>query len=345
MTTLAASAPMTHGALIDDLARRAAAVLDPLVPRGRRVALVDFPQTPNVGDSLIWLGELEWLRRRGDGGPVYTCSNVSYDPHEMARRLGDGTILLSGGGNLGDLYRIHQELRERVITDFPRHRIVQLPQSIHFGRDDERRRTAAVFDRHPDLTLLLRDHASLETARATFRAPTHLCPDMCVFLGALERPQPPRVGVVWLAREDKEKAVAEHARTPAGVRRVDWIEDDARTLIKVNRFLTRHLRQRPSLRPWLAPTLERTYEHMARLRLARGCRLLGAGHVVVSDRLHGHLLSLLLGIPHFIVDNSYGKVRGFHDAWTRECGLARYCADEQEALELARALAREMARD
>jgi exopolysaccharide biosynthesis predicted pyruvyltransferase EpsI len=32
--------------------------------------------------------------------------------------------------------------------------------------------------------------------------------------------------------------------------------------------------------------------------------------------LHAHLLSLLLGIPHAILDNTYGKLGRFLDAWT-----------------------------
>ena len=43
-----------------------------------------------------------------------------------------GTILLSGGGNFGDLYESHQEIREDVIANFPANRIIQLPQSISF---------------------------------------------------------------------------------------------------------------------------------------------------------------------------------------------------------------------
>jgi pyruvyl transferase EpsO len=36
---------------------------------------------------------------------------------------------------------------------------------------------------------------------------------------------------------------------------------------------------------------------------------------VITDRLHGHILCTLLGIPHCVIDNSYGKIGGFADAW------------------------------
>lgn len=41
-------------------------VLDPLIPHSSSIALFDFPNYANVGDSLIWLGEEAYLKDRGD---------------------------------------------------------------------------------------------------------------------------------------------------------------------------------------------------------------------------------------------------------------------------------------
>ena len=43
---------------------------------------------------------------------------------------------------------------------------------------------------------------------------------------------------------------------------------------------------------------------------------LARGKVVVTDRLHGHILSVLMNKPNVILDNSYGKVFNYHAAWT-----------------------------
>ncbi|MFI5371322.1 MAG: polysaccharide pyruvyl transferase family protein [Candidatus Eisenbacteria bacterium] len=310
-------------------------VLDPLVPRDGAVALVDFPHAPNVGDSLIWLGTLAWLRASGRGAPRVACSEFTYDPRTLARRIGSGTILLSGGGNFGDLYENHQRLRERVIADFPDHRIVQLPQTLHFHATENLERARSVLNRHAKLTLLVRDHRSLAIAGEEFHAPAILCPDMSLCLGALPRRVPATRPIVWLSRRDKEAMAEAPIRAPVDVRPVDWLSDDPRTVIRFNRSLSRGLRHRPELRPWLAPWITPTFDTIARMRLERGARILGAGERVVTNRLHGHILSLLLGIPHYVVDNSYGKVRNFHEAWTRESKLTRFCETQAEALRLA----------
>ena len=87
----------------------------------------------NVGDSAIWLGERTLLRDAGVT-VAYACDLQSFSAAELAERVpaGTGTTFVHGGGNLGDLWPRHQVLRERVISAFPNHRIVQLPQSVHF---------------------------------------------------------------------------------------------------------------------------------------------------------------------------------------------------------------------
>jgi pyruvyl transferase EpsO len=65
---------------------------------------------------------------------------------------------------------------------------------------------------------------------------------------------------------------------------------------------------------------------------------LSAGRVVVTDRLHGHILSLLLGIPHVVLDNSYGKLHQFVAAWTESSPLVHTAQTPDEAANIATTL-------
>jgi pyruvyl transferase EpsO len=326
----------SRGVLVEALAREIERVLDPLVPAGGPVALLDFPEAPNVGDSMIWAGTLRYLARRG-ATIRYACSNSSWSPATLARRIGDGAILLAGGGNFGDLYPDHQELREAVIEAFPRHRIVQLPQSVHFESEGALERARRVIGRHRALTLLARDRVTWVGMRRWFDAPATLCPDMAFALGALPR-TPAVAPVVWLARMDKESRVA-HGPAPSGVERRDWLTDDRSFADGARHLLRRILGRWPRLRPLLQDPLAATYPAVAAERVERGRRILSRGRVVVSDRLHAHVLCLLLGIPHMVLDNTYGKVRALYDTWTHDSPLATWCDHEAEALERAVALA------
>lgn len=236
-----------HYRMLGQLSADIDAALVPLQPSGGRCALLDFPAHSNVGDSAIWLGESVWLRRHR-ARVVYACDVETYSPGTLAARLGGGTILLHGGGNLGDLWEQHQRFRETVIRDFPDNPIVQLPQTIHF-RDAERIVAAQrAFNAHRDLTLLCRDEPSLAFARAHFMGRSMLCPDMAFALGRLRRPGKAAVDIVWLARTDIESADASAPATSADIERGTGSPSEApRSTIATERS-TR------SLRPAVWPT-------------------------------------------------------------------------------------------
>ncbi len=305
-------------------------VLSPLLAGVQRVALLDFPAHSNVGDSAIWLGTLAWLREHGKT-LCYTCDHSTYARTTLARRLGDGVILLSGGGNFGDIWKHSQRLREQVVRDFSEWRIIQLPQSVMFREERELARARAIFDAHPALTLLVRDERSLRVVTENFRAPALLCPDMALWLGQIARPVPASRQLVWLARTDRESA----ATPPAGVQTVDWLNEPPAPGLRLERFIRELVVEHPRAEPALRSALSRTADRAAEGRLRRGCAILSQGKVVVTDRLHAHILSLLLGIPSVILDNSYGKLRDFYDTWTRGNSLATLAGDPEQAISLA----------
>jgi exopolysaccharide biosynthesis predicted pyruvyltransferase EpsI len=293
-------------AIFFDVAARA-------VPPGARCALVDFPSYANVGDSAIWLGQLEFLRTR-QVDLVYTCDVHDYRRDKLARRLGDGVVLLTGGGGFGDRYFDHQRLREQVVADFPDHPVVQLPQSIDFHDAALAERAAERLRSHGGLTLLVRDHASRRRAQQ-LGLPSTLCPDAAFALPRLTRSVEPSSKLVWLSRSDGEKAVDPGQEVDA----IDWLRD---------RPLDRVLHRVPYGR-------ERLRERLASGRLRRGLRTLSRGRVVVTDRLHGHILSLLLGIPHVVLDTANLKMRHFVETWTAGCELTHWADDPNQAARLA----------
>lgn len=306
-------------------------VLRPILADAQRVALLDFPAHSNVGDSAIWLGTLAYLREIGK--PIcYSCDNRTYSRETLAARLGDGVILLTGGGNFGDIWKQSQRLREQVVRDFPDTRIVQLPQSVMFRDEAELARARGVFDSHPALTLLVRDRRSLAFASGSFRAPVLLCPDMALWLGALTRPTPAKRRIVWLARTDRESAAGP---PPAGVDAVDWLREPRTPGLRMESLLRELIVEHPGAESTLRKTLSRAGDRAAATRLRRGCATLSEGSVVVTDRLHAHILSLLLGIPSVILDNSYGKLRDFYETWTCGHELAALARDPQQAMSLA----------
>lgn len=116
---------------------------------------------------------------------------------------------------------------------------------------------------------------------------------------------------------------------------MDWLDEPRTAGLRFERFLRTLVAEHPRVESTLRNALSRVEDHTAAKRLRRGCATLSEGRVVITDRLHAHILSLLLGIPNVILDNSYGKVRDFHQTWTSGSDLVTLAADPAQAMSLA----------
>jgi len=67
-----------------------------------------------------------------------------------------------------------------------------------------------------------------------------------------------------------------------------------------------------------------------------GFQLLGSAKFIITDRLHGHIMSTIIGTPHVLMDSKLGKNLNFHDTWTAECDCVRVTESIGDALSVAR---------
>jgi exopolysaccharide biosynthesis predicted pyruvyltransferase EpsI len=315
------------------------------------VALLDVPNQRNVGDSLIWAGAVAYLRRLGRD-VRYVTDLRGYVPADLRAAMPSGTILIRGGGDFGDLWPGHQQHRERVVRDFPDYPVVQLPQSIWF----ESPRRAAAADRilgaHPDFTLLVRDTPSL--VRAAEQLPSlaaTFCPDLALgweppyfdqLAGATRR-------LLVLARADKEHSSGLHDVAPDWVPgldtdRTDWHTDGAdawrrgaaRLVLGIGHQRARVARRAPlPAFPAANRFVASALATINRAGIDAGTRLFAPARGAVVDRLHAHVMAVLLGVEHILLDNSYGKLRAIHDDYTGKFSTAHHASGLDEARELA----------
>jgi exopolysaccharide biosynthesis predicted pyruvyltransferase EpsI len=298
------------------LSKKIHEVLQTLIPRGAPCALLDFPNYSNPGDSAIWLGQTKWLRQNNNS-IVYACDKQSYSSKLLSELIGNGIILLQGGGNFGDLWGAHQNFRERVISDFPHNKIIQLPQTIYFKERKALEISCHILNAHANLTFLCRDMQSLNIAKKEFSANSILCPDMAFNLGSLSRPSLPQAEILWLSRKDKESSKELAPFDVQGIVETDWLDEPKMDLVTEIKDLHEKITTGVGSPLMILSALLEAYEAIAEKRLFRGCRVLSKGKMVITDRLHAHILSLLLNIPHVLLDNNYGKVRGLYETWTQ----------------------------
>ncbi|MBK8017587.1 MAG: polysaccharide pyruvyl transferase family protein [Betaproteobacteria bacterium] len=298
-------------------------MLDRLIPADRECLLLDFPDYANVGDSAIWLGQVHLLRKLGRR--IAAIGDISrYSIETVLRDAGERVVLLSGGGNLGDVWEAHQVFRERVVAMLPRNRVVQLPQSIHFADREREDRATAIFRQHPDFHLFARDPASLEIARRISGDRAVMVPDMACCLPRNVRgdASAARWDVVVVRRTDKESRCGPSAPLDVPGEKVlvtDWTSEDrgfAHSLYA--RLQGIDSSRRPRLKPTLDRLVRASANRLARYRFERGMALLESGRAVVTDRLHAVILSWLRGVPVYYSDNAYGKIASFASEWLKD---------------------------
>jgi pyruvyl transferase EpsO len=305
-------------------------VLDPEMPW----ALVDFPAHSNVGDSAIYLGELAIMRRVSFGPPAYACAIRSWR-RDIDDFMPVGPVLIHGGGNFGDIWIKHHALRLDLLERCHGRHIVQLPQSIHFRERAAADELARAIARHGNFTLMVRDRPSLEYAQRTFDCPVLLIPDAAYGLGRLGQDLSPRLPVLSLLRSDHE--AARHNTDKSALSAlgpiVDWLSERSSRTAADRIFEGVVAPLNLAWRPIMQHRIE-MYERLASARVDRGVALLAEARVIVTDRLHGHILSSLIGRPHVVLDNFYGKIANYISAWGND-GLAVTASSPAEAAVLA----------
>ena len=307
--------------------------LRPLVlPHSEHIHLIDPPDHPNVGDCAILLGELDFLARE------FPRSRLEFHDHRTYCEASDkrieqaSVILIHGGGNFGDIWPHHHKIRLDVIRRFRDQPIVQLPQSIHFTSADALRQTQIAIAEHPQFTLMVRDTRSEAFAREHFACAVVLCPDMAFAMRPISR-RTAQLDAFCLLRGDKE-AVAPHIDIQNALRQMpievsvgDWLEDPNTINRLADRSLSKLTRKFPAAYPLIIPPALVARKRYAEERVEIGIRLLSRGKIVITDRLHAHIMSVLLGIPNIVFRSFDAKAEALYNTWTHKFEESRLAND------------------
>jgi exopolysaccharide biosynthesis predicted pyruvyltransferase EpsI len=276
------------------------------IPDGKRIFIFLAADYGNIGDLAIAAAQARFLAEHGSSRTVVAV------PISATRALlrsirnqatAEDLITVVGGGNMGSLYPDIEELRQLVISSFPQNRIVCFPQTLDWNDSEKSRRALArivrVYAGHPDLHVFAREAITKEKLETLFRphANVHVgyTPDIVLSatvatLGSTNDAAPS--GLLLCLRDDRERALGGE--------------------------------QRGRLEAALADTglpLEITDTHAggAGLDEASCARLLAdkinqfrAARLVVTDRLHGMILSAVAGTPCLVLPNANHKI---HQTW------------------------------
>ena len=336
-TTLSAA----DATLLAQQTREIDACFDQYIPADCPVALLQFPFDWNVGNHMMWVATNDYLQRRGVR-IAYTAHGNNFRLEDMVRAVGDGPVLFSGGVTVSRLWPRHAEVKRIVAAACPGNRLISLPSTMLFVDDDDRRDASTIFGGHGDVIMMARDPISAQSAREVF--PDSVCVvaihDQAFRLPPQRRTAKAIHDIIWLARDDKEGAGAE---TPSDVHVFDWPHYDRRglQLMFSGRAFSRLRTVAPMLAPIANPQISACYDRVSRYVLETGNVRLDTGKVLVTDRMHPHVLAALRSQPSVLLPDRYGKNRAVYDYSSCDYGTVHWADTPEQALDLARALAKD----
>ena len=294
------------------------------IPSGaNRFVIVDVPDHPNVGDSAIFLGEYDFIKAHYPNASINIVDHRSYSSGQYQLLENADCIFFHGGGNFGDLWMRHQNIRLKIMEQFSHKILIQFPQSIHFDTTEVLERTKTTIANCQSFTFFARDVVSQQFAIDNFECEVKLTPDMAFCMNKIVR-HPSDLDVCCLLRVDKERLLDNSAKIKEKIENNnltfsidDWVVESAPLKARLNVFLCRLIKKFPSLNFFIQPIYEKLRVAYAKDNVERGITLLSKGDVVITDRLHAFILSTLLGIENYVFDSRGGKVGNFHNTWSK----------------------------
>ena len=255
------------------------------------------PGHTNLGDNAQTLCIREFLEKWYPGRRVRffkkdyireTNGSVLSFVRKHCRK--DALVFLHSGYRMSDVWPTSDELHRQVVETFNDRRVVSFPQTIYYTSEAAGEQTRIAFNNHPDNVLMCRDAVSYEIAKGMFpKCRLLLVPDMVTSMIGQYHFNEKRSGILVCKRNDRESSCSGDAfmRIVAELSRIDavtisdtYAKDSWKAMHKD-----------------LKGYLENVWREFAKYRL------------VVTDRYHGTIFSLIAETPVLVFPSTDHKVR------------------------------------
>ncbi len=149
------------------------------------IFLIGTPEHDNTGDHAIALSEIQFIQ---DYFPHYNIVEITVE-HWRRYRINlllhtkkEDMFFMTGGGNIGDIYKWDELVRRFIIKHFKENKIIVFPQTAYFSNSKKGQRelnkTVRLYNSHKKLLVCAREKQTYEFLKKYFCVQTYLCPDI-----------------------------------------------------------------------------------------------------------------------------------------------------------------------
>ena len=250
------------------------------------------PNYGNIGDQAICVATIKFLQ---DNFKEYNlCTLDLVDTYKCYRFIKenikpDDMIILQGGGNFGDLYLYIEKYRRFIIKKFKKTKIISMPVTCNFKFRRQLKRSVNLYCKHPRFLIFARDNKSFEFLSKNFKNRVEFLPDIVFYLYNFitkSKPAFERNNIILLLRSDIEQ----------------YNKTDRDKII--NAFFSN------SNNVFVFDTVvdRMISDSMRENEVMNFIKILSTAKLVVTDRMHGMILSVLTKTPCLVLKTKDGKL-------------------------------------
>lgn len=281
----------------------------------KHVFMIGIPNYGNLGDQAISIAQAIFLKENfpDEAYQLIPCYLTEFVKRWrwMKKCIGkDDIVFFQGGGNIGDEYARAEFVRQICIHEFKNNKIILFPQTCFFN---ENRRgeiilhnSQKIYARHRNLIICARERVSYEMLNRFFPSNTILLvPDIVLrYPAAHIRQQGTSGKVLFCIRNDVEREITdiELKRMEQYCKKSGFTVEWTDTVIPGNAYYD--LKE-------------------AKDMVDRKIAELSSAEIVVTDRLHGMVLTVLGSTNCIVLGNYNHKVKGVYE-WIRGLAGIRY---------------------
>ncbi|MBM6699641.1 polysaccharide pyruvyl transferase family protein [Bifidobacterium pullorum subsp. saeculare] len=263
---------------------------------GHNIFVFGSPYHSNLGDQAQSYCIERWASTNYPGHRVWVLDTMllTFHDYQLLKSIRNiiaptDRIFLHSGYHTTDLYMLEEKMQRKVVTMFPDMRVVILPQTIYYQNPSQLEQAKIIYNAHPDLHLLCRDDVSYETALQEFPdCHPAMFPDIVTTMIGAKLYTHPRKGIFLCVRNDKE---AFYSKT-----RMEQLRDDLASIDDVTVGDTTVDIPAKEIIAHRGEVLEKTWDDYSKYRL------------IVTDRYHGTIFSLVAGTPVLVLSSSDHKL-------------------------------------
>lgn len=273
----------------------------------KRIFYLDAPNYSNLGDQAIALAINEISNKFFNNYEFIEITLEDYPSYFnwLKQNINfNDLIFLSGGGNMGNVYKLFEAIRRHIIKNFPNNRIIIFPQTIDYSNNIlgyiSQRKSSIIYNKHKNLYLSAREQKSYKKMKHLYsKNNVFYLPDVVLSLsiqGLEHNTSKTEIGVCL--REDIESVLSKKERN-----KIKFYLNETIGKVKEISTVTD-----------VYPINYKNREMLLKEKMDEisNCKLM------VTDRLHAMIFSYITKTPCVFFDNSNKKLSGVYQ-WINKC--------------------------